>query len=127
MPRRTLLALGLAACLASPAVAQHSHGHGHGADTATAETPANDAAIEAYVAAMNRMHEAMSTMAYSGDADVDFARGMIPHHVAAIDMARIVLEHGADPMIRELALAIIAAQEREIAELEAWLAERGHD
>lgn len=122
MPRKILSAIGLAAFLASPAPAQQSHGHGHGADPATAEVPANDVAVEAYVDAMNRMHEAMSTMAYTGDADIDFARGMIPHHEAAIDMARIVLEHGADPMIRELALAIIAAQEREIAELEAWLA-----
>lgn len=125
MPKRTLIALGLAALLTSPAAAQHSHGDGHGADTATAKAPTNDVAVQAYVAAMNRMHEAMSTMAYSGAADVDFARGMIPHHEAAIDMARIVIEHGSDPAIRELALAIIEAQEREIGELEAWLAEHG--
>ena len=68
------------------------------------------------------MHEAMAGMAYSGNADIDFARGMIPHHVAAIEMAEIVLEHGSDPEIRALAEAIIAAQEAEIAELEAWLA-----
>lgn len=127
MPNQTLIAIGLAALLASPASAQQSHGHGHGADAATAEAPTNDAAVEAYVAAMDRMHEAMAALAYSGDADVDFARGMIPHHVAAIDMARTVLEHGSDPMISNLAEGIIDAQEREIAELEAWLAEHASD
>lgn len=127
MPKQTLIAIGLAALLASPASAQQSHGHGHGADAATAEAPTNDAAVEAYVAAMDRMHEAMAALAYSGDADVDFARGMIPHHVAAIDMARTVLEHGSDPMISNLAEGIIDAQEREIAELEAWLAEHASD
>ena len=71
---------------------------------------------------MDTMHGAMSSMEYSGDADIDFARGMIPHHQAAIDMARIVLEHGKDAEIRKLAEEIIEAQEREIKQLETWLA-----
>ena len=123
MRTKILIAFGLSTLLAGPVLAQQDHGHGHGTDTAHAA----GAATEAYVAAMTRMHEAMSSLAYSGDADIDFAKGMIPHHEAAIDMARIVLAHGADPMIRDLAAAIIAAQEREIVELEAWLAEHATD
>jgi uncharacterized protein (DUF305 family) len=71
--------------------------------------------------AMQRMHESMSG-GMSGNPDVDFARMMIPHHQGAIDMARIELETGKDPQLRQMAQKIIEDQEREIAELKEWLA-----
>lgn len=120
----TLLAAALAG--GGPVMAQDGHGHAAGHDTPAA-LDATAPAVAAYRDAMSRMHDAMAGMAYTGDADIDFARGMIPHHQAAIDMAEIVLEHGADPEIRALALSVIDAQAREIAELEAWLAGQGAD
>ena len=79
---------------------------------------ANDPATVASAAAMDKMMADMM-VPYTGDPDIDFARGMIPHHQAAIDMAKIQLEFGTDPGMRELAEAIIAAQESEIATLKA--------
>ena len=74
---------------------------------------------------MMKMHESMA-IKYSGDTDVDFVRGMIPHHQGAIDMARIELQYGKDPANRKLAEEIIAAQEKEIAAMQSWLKARGH-
>ncbi len=85
---------------------------------------ANDPATVASAAAMDKMMADMM-VPYTGDPDIDFARGMIPHHQAAIDMAKIQLEFGTDPGMRELAEAIIAAQESEIATLKAFLATKG--
>ncbi|MFZ9414531.1 MAG: CopM family metallochaperone, partial [Alphaproteobacteria bacterium] len=75
----------------------------------------------AYKEVAARMHRDMD-IAYTGDADRDFAAGMIPHHQGAIEMAQVVLRHGKDPEIRKLAQEIVAAQEKEIAWMKAWMA-----
>lgn len=97
----------------------------HGEHSAAADSHGNNPAVAAYQAASDRMHEDMA-MAFTGNPDVDFAQGMIPHHEGAIAMAEVVLEHGEDGEIRQLAEDIIAAQESEIAFLKAWLAREGH-
>ena len=67
-----------------------------------------------------KMHGAMD-IAFTGNADVDFVKGMIPHHAGAVDMAKTVLAFGKDPEVRKLAEEIVKAQESEIALMQAWL------
>jgi uncharacterized protein (DUF305 family) len=103
------------------AAEMNADAQGHPAQAATA--PTGSPATAAYRAANLAMHEAMD-IEFSDDADIDFARGMIGHHQGAIDMARIVLEHGKDPELRQLAEGVIEAQEAEIAFLRDWLVQR---
>ncbi|SHF68063.1 protein of unknown function [Kaistia soli DSM 19436] len=89
----------------------------HGAEDATPATKAFKAADAAMMKDM--------AIDYSGNVDVDFVRGMIPHHQGAIAMAKIELQYGKDPEIRKLAEGIIKAQDDEIAFMKAWLAKNG--
>ncbi len=70
-----------------------------------------------------KMHKDM-TMEFTGNPDVDFAKGMIPHHQGAIDMAKVVLKYGKDPEMKKLAEEIIKAQDTEIAFMKGWLAKQ---
>jgi uncharacterized protein (DUF305 family) len=121
MTRSFLAAAFVAAATGGMAAAQMMQGDhaGHGM-TAGADAPY---AAE-WMEGMAAMHRDMA-LPLTGDADVDFAQGMIPHHEGAIAMARVVLEHGDDHEMKALAEAIVAAQEAEIARLRAWLATQG--
>lgn len=127
---KSALALGLALALAAPLALRAQTGTGDhsthmmadGTQMAGAEMTE---AMLLYMEANDRMHAAMA-IEFTGDTDVDFIRGMIPHHEGAVEMARIVLEHGEDPKVRELAEGIVAAQEAEIAWMKEWLAARGY-
>lgn len=71
---------------------------------------------------MARMMEDMHGPGYTGNPDHDFLAMMIPHHEGAVDMARLVLIHGRDPLVRQLAEDIIASQTVEIAGMRARMA-----
>ena len=126
MKTRTIVLIAMFAALPSLALAQGaSHGghSGHSTPAQTAQTP-DTPATKGYREANARMHRDMD-IKYSGDADVDFVRGMIPHHQGAIDMAKVALESAKDEQIRKWATDVIREQEREIAEMQAWLKKKG--
>ena len=113
------LCIGLAlVALALPAAAQAEDDHSQHSMPATEST--GDGAAKAYMDGMARMNRDMNA-AMTGDADIDFAAMMIPHHQGAIDMAKVQLQYGKDPELRKLSEAIVAAQESEIAFMKSWL------
>jgi uncharacterized protein (DUF305 family) len=90
---------------------------GHSAPAATGDS----ASTQAFKAANDKMHAGMN-IPFTGNADADFVNGMVPHHQGAVEMARIVLQHGKDPQLKKLARDIIKAQDKEIAFMRRWLA-----
>ena len=133
---KTFVALVGIVALTFPATAQDHSGHGAAIDLppiclanagdAMHAMPAMEMAMpspahEEMMAGMDRMNMDMMAGGTAADVDVAFICSMIPHHRGAIDMAKAELAHGDDPFARELAEAIIAAQEKEIADMLAWL------
>ena len=114
--------------IGTAAFAQHAHQPGSATDPQAvqkatddmAPKPGDAASTKAYKEAHAKMmHDMHQT--FTGNADIDFMNGMIPHHQGAIDMAKVVLKYGKDAQTRKLAEQIIADQEKEIALMQAWL------
>ena len=95
-------------------------------------TKANQAAFPVVPDSAKANEQVMSVMmnnmsaAYSGDADVDFVKGMIPHHQGAIDMAKVAQQYAKDPSLLKLAGDVVNAQEGEIIFMKEWLKKNGH-
>ena len=97
---------------------------GQGATPGMGQMPPNAAgpAAQAMTQSMQKMQQNMMGAHLTGDADRDFVAMMIPHHQGAIDMARTELQYGKDPGLRRMARGIIAAQQKEIREMQQWQA-----
>ncbi|GAC1355866.1 MAG: hypothetical protein NVSMB34_09480 [Variovorax sp.] len=61
------------------------------------------------------MHHGMANAKRNGNLDHDFASAMIPHHQGAVDMAKVELLYGKNPVLRRMAQEIIVSQQQEIA------------
>ena len=75
---------------------------------------------------MDRMMQDMHGSGYTGNPDKDFLSMMITHYEGAVDMARLVLLHGCDPLVRQIAEDIIASQTVEIAAMRGRMAVLRH-
>jgi uncharacterized protein (DUF305 family) len=84
-------------------------------------TVAMDEAHQDLMKGMSAMNAQMNKGMLAPDLDVAFVCGMLPHHQGALDMANAELKYSKDPFTRKLATGIIAAQEKEIAEMKDWL------
>jgi len=73
-------------------------------------------------ASVMAMARTMASVPMTGDPDRDFLAMMIPHHEGAVEMARILLIYGRDPLVRQLAQDIIAGQATEIVAMRNRLA-----
>ena len=107
-------------CAAAIAGQQAMHKH-------TSGKPLSEPVWAELQASMEKMHAAMTAVEPTGNSDADFVKLMIPHHQAAIDMAKSQLLYGKDPQMRRLAQEIITDQQSEIELMNLWLKEHRLD
>ena len=110
---KSLLYLAVIPVVAIAMWPQEPHLMGH--------VPTDDTNWVALMKNMETMHAAMTAAEPSGNNDADFVNLMLPHHQAAVDMARTELLYGRDPQMRRLAQEIIADQKSEIQLMQLWL------
>jgi uncharacterized protein (DUF305 family) len=106
----------LSGSIAGLALAQSHHGD-------MRPGPPESAFAAQMMQAMERMDAGMMAAKPTGNPDRDFAAMMIPHHQGAIDMAKVELIYGQDPVLRRLAQGIIVAQQQEIELMQRYLHE----
>lgn len=116
--RWILLSLGL---ICGTVFAQHPQHGGRGGDSPERYGATFARFASEMDAGMDKMMRDMHAPGYTGNADIDFLAMMIPHHEGAVEMARLALIHGRDPLTRKLAEEIIASQVVEIESMKRRL------
>lgn len=121
----TLAALAL---IATPALAQQSGGM-QGMDHSqmggmSQNEMSKMMAGNPYGQAEMDMHQKMMA-AKQGDAAEMWTRKMIEHHRGAVAMSRVAVRDAKDAQTRQMAQMTITKQEKDIAELQAWLSKHG--
>ena len=109
-----LTSIGVAQAQPAPAAAPMSKDHIQHAGAGSADMKQS----------MMSGMDGMQKMQMSGDTDKDFATMMKMHHQQAVEMAQMELAHGKSPEMKVMSRKIIAAQKKEIAEFDRWLAKQ---
>jgi uncharacterized protein (DUF305 family) len=112
-PRKTGTVALAVLLVVSVSRAQAPHQHEISPSQGPSPGIATESFTSAMMQAMEHMHRDMSIVP-SGDPDRDFAAMMIPHHQGAVDMAKVELQFGKNPVLRRLAQGIIVEQLQEI-------------
>lgn len=112
--KRQVLAMAASLVVASAAQAQ-------GSASSSGATGTGGPSAQMHAQMMKGMQQ-MQSMQMSGDMDRDFAMMMRDHHKQGIEMARMQIEHGKDPKMREMAKKTMADQQKEVKEFDRWLA-----
>lgn len=68
--------------------------------------------------------DGMQKMTMTGDTDKDFAMMMKMHHQQGVEMAQMEIAHGKSAAMKKMAKQIVAAQNKEIAQFDQWLAKQ---
>ncbi|SMY34129.1 DUF305 domain-containing protein [Photobacterium andalusiense] len=97
---------------ATDSIADHSQ-HMPITNLAASKTMMDDS-----MTAMSGMH----SLKLTGDPDLDFIAGMLPHHEGAIVMSESILPTLTDPAVHQLAIDIIKSQKAEVIYMKQWLA-----
>ena len=118
---RVVLSAGTASLLAAAMIMSVSFANAH--ETAKADNKTMPTATTEHppMSGMKDM-SGMKGMSMTGDVDYDFAANMRMHHQMAVEMSQAQLKNGKSPKLRAMATNIIAAQKKEIATLDAWMA-----
>ncbi|MER6623005.1 DUF305 domain-containing protein [Streptomyces sp. NPDC000931] len=95
---------------------------GSGDDTGSAGHGGHNAAASPSAAA-----SAPASQGQHNAADVAFAKGMIPHHRQAVEMADLAPERAQSAEVKKLAADIKKAQDPEIKKLSGWLTSWGEE
>lgn len=69
------------------------------------------------MASMNKELEGKT----GAEFDKAFLTEMIVHHEGAVEMAELALQHAQHQEVKDLAVAIISAQNKEIGDMKSWL------
>ncbi|PSX20240.1 DUF305 domain-containing protein [Photobacterium kishitanii] len=100
---------------ASDNVIDHSN---HMPTKATTNLEASKTMMDDSMTAMSGMH----SLKLTGDPDLDFIAGMLPHHEGAIVMSESILPTLTDPAVHQLAIDIVKSQQQEVIYMKNWLA-----
>jgi uncharacterized protein (DUF305 family) len=121
---RSVRVLVAAASIAvgSFAFAQSSSQHGGAGHSGQAQASKSQGAKVDMHASMMAGMQKMQEMKPTGDTDKDFAMMMRMHHQQAVDMAKAEVQGGKSSELKAMAQKIIRDQQKEIAQLDKWLA-----